>query len=154
MKAKRNKLFITQCVATAELAAASAVLPYFAGGNKSLAVNGLVIYWALYLFRGGADTFAAAAFLYKSGNRLHKVERKWRRSDCVWRLINGFSFFLPGHWSPLSWQSIPHIVCPTRACVKSAKRLSHADSAAPAVTALSMPNDFDCVSGINFIPGK
>jgi hypothetical protein len=41
MKAKRNKLFITQCVATAEQAAAGAVLPYFAGGNKSLAVNGL-----------------------------------------------------------------------------------------------------------------
>jgi hypothetical protein len=42
MKAKRNKLFITQCVATAEQAAAAgAVLPYFAGGNKSLAVNGL-----------------------------------------------------------------------------------------------------------------
>jgi hypothetical protein len=41
MKAKRNKLFITQCVATTEQAAAGAVLPYFAGGNKSLAVNGL-----------------------------------------------------------------------------------------------------------------
>lgn len=62
MKAKRNKLFITQCVATAEQAAAAArCSSIFRRRQQIIGRKWPVIYWALYLFRDGADTFAAAA---------------------------------------------------------------------------------------------
>ena len=121
-----------------------------------------VIYWALYLFRGGADTFAAAASPSAWALKWQSAGAQSRKEMAsLWLRLKANKwvqlFLARTHWSSLSWQSIPHIVHRVRMRERAfwAQKDCHT-LIAQHQQSLHYPYPMILIafSGINFIPAK